>query len=57
VTLEDLQVAMGGITPPSFYHAFGIEGGIVLKSRGSLPRDNRRPTVRALEEGETAREA
>src|SRR5690554_5135756 len=23
VTLEDLQKAMGGITPPSFYHAFG----------------------------------
>ena len=22
-TLEDLQAAMGGISPPSFYHAFG----------------------------------
>jgi AcrR family transcriptional regulator len=34
VTLEDLQVAMGGITPPSFYHASGSKEELFLKAAG-----------------------
>ena len=56
-TLDDLQVAMGGITPPSFYHAFGSKAELFLKAADLYLATIGNPTVRALEEGETAREA
>jgi AcrR family transcriptional regulator len=55
-TLEDLQAAMGGITPPSFYHAFGSKEALFkeavdlyIETVGMLP-------VRALEDAVTVRE-
>ena len=32
VTLDDLQAAMGGITPPSFYHVFGSKEELFRKA-------------------------
>jgi AcrR family transcriptional regulator len=56
-TLTDLQEAMGGITPPSFYAAFGSKEQLFrevvelnLNTEGSEP-------LRALAEGTTARES
>ncbi|WP_339928513.1 TetR/AcrR family transcriptional regulator [uncultured Brevundimonas sp.] len=57
VTLEDLQVAMGGITPPSLYHAFGSKERLFLKAADLYLATIGDPTLRALEEGKTAREA
>ena len=57
VTLEDLQAAMGGITPPSFYHAFGSKEELFRKAADLYVATIGDPTVRALQEGETAREA
>lgn len=57
VTLDDLQVAMGGITPPSFYHAFGSKEQLFLKAADLYLATIGDPTVQALEEGETARES
>ena len=55
-TLEDLLTAMGGLTPPSFYNAFGSKealfkeaADLYIATVGVLP-------VRALEEARTARE-
>src|SRR4051812_1938969 len=55
-TLEDLQVAMGGITPPSFYHAFGSKEALFRKAVDLYAATIGGPTVRALQEGQTARE-
>lgn len=57
VTLEDLQNAMGGIKPPSFYAAFGSKEALFVEAM-----DHYRETIgmkpqRALEEGKTARES
>jgi AcrR family transcriptional regulator len=56
-TLEDLLAAMGGITPPSFYHAFGSKEALFreavdlyVTTIGGLP-------IRALNETATTREA
>lgn len=57
VTLEDLQIAMGGITPPSFYHAFGSKEKLFLKATDLYVTLIGNPTVRALEEGKTARDS
>lgn len=57
VTLEDLQTAMGGITPPSLYHAFGSKEQLFLKAADLYLATIGDPTVRALEERKTAREA
>lgn len=57
VTLEDLQAAMGGITPPSFYAAFGSKEKLfreVIERYRTTVGD--RP-ARALAAGPTARAA
>jgi AcrR family transcriptional regulator len=55
-TLEDLQTAMGGITPPSFYNAFGSKEALFREATGLYLQTVGEPGLRALEAGETARE-
>jgi AcrR family transcriptional regulator len=55
-TLEDLQAAMGGISPPSFYHAFGSKEEL-FREAVDLYVATVDPTVRTLQEGKTAHEA
>jgi AcrR family transcriptional regulator len=55
-TLEDLQTAMGGITPPSFYNAFGSKEQLFKEATSLYTATFGEPTVRALEEAPTARE-
>lgn len=55
-TLEDLQAAMGGISPPSFYNAFGSKEQLFKEVANLYLATVGEPTVRALEEGQTARE-
>src|SRR5688572_27494404 len=57
VTLEDLQSAMGGITPPSFYHAFGSKEDLFREAADLYCAKVGSPIVRALQEGKTARES
>ena len=56
-TLEDLQAAMGGISPPSFYHAFGSKEALFREAVDLYVATVGDPTVRALNGGSTAREA
>jgi AcrR family transcriptional regulator len=56
-TLEDLQAAMGGISPPSFYNAFGSKEQLFRDAVDLYIATVGGPTVRALQEGKTAREA
>jgi AcrR family transcriptional regulator len=55
-TLEDLQAAMGGISPPSFYHAFGSKEALFKEVADLYMATVCIPPVRALEEAKTARE-
>jgi AcrR family transcriptional regulator len=55
-TLEDLQAAMGGITPPSFYNAFGSKEQLFKEVANLYLATVGEPTLRALDEGQTARE-
>jgi len=55
-TLEDLQSAMGGITPPSFYNAFGSKERLFKEVADLYVATIGEPTVRALEEAVTARD-
>jgi AcrR family transcriptional regulator len=55
-TLEDLQTAMGGISPPSFYHAFGSKEALFREAVDLYVATIGGPSVQALEEGRTARE-
>jgi AcrR family transcriptional regulator len=55
-TLEDLQAAMGGISPPSFYHAFGSKEELFREAVDLYVATIGGPTVQALEEARTARE-
>jgi AcrR family transcriptional regulator len=57
VTLADLQGAMGGITPPSFYNAFGSKEKLFREVTDLYVARVGQPIVRALEEAKTAREA
>lgn len=57
VTLEDLLSAMGGITPPSFYHAFGSKEDLFQEAVDLYTTTFGGPIVRALQEGRTARES
>jgi AcrR family transcriptional regulator len=57
VTLEDLQAAMGNITPPSFYHAFGSKEALFREAVERYIATIGAPGVRALEDGKTARES
>jgi len=56
VTLDDLQVAMGGISPPSFYHAFRSKEALFQEIADLYIASVCAPPVRALEEAATARE-
>jgi AcrR family transcriptional regulator len=57
VTLEDLQKAMGGITPPSFYNAFRSKEELFREVADLYVAKFGQPIIRALEESTTAREA
>ena len=54
-TLEKLQEAMGGITPPSFYAAFGSKEQLFREAVELYSRTLGVPMMQALEEGPTAR--
>jgi len=54
-TLEKLQEAMGGITPPSFYAAFGSKEQLFREAVELYSRTLGVPMMKALEEGPTAR--
>ena len=56
-TLEDLQAAMGGISPPSFYHAFGSKEALFREAVDLYVATVGDQTVHALNGGSTAREA
>lgn len=55
--LEDLLGAMGDISPPSFYNAFGSKEALFREATDLYVRTLGDPAVRALEQGRTAREA
>ena len=55
-TLEDLQTAMGGLTPPSIYNAFGSKEQLFKEAANLYVACFGEPTVRALEQAPTARE-
>ncbi len=55
-TLDDLQAAMGGISPPSFYHAFGSKEALFREVAGLYIASVCAPPVRAMENARTARE-
>jgi AcrR family transcriptional regulator len=54
-TLDDLQAAMGGISPPSFYHAFGSKEALFKEVAELYIASVCAPPVRAMEEARTAR--
>jgi len=54
-TLHDLQAAMGGITPPSFYAAFGSKESLFLEAVDLYRTVVGDKTVRALDDQPTAR--
>lgn len=56
-TLEDLQEAMGGITPPSFYNAFGSKEGLFHEAVKLYVEKVGNPPLIALEETAPVRDA
>jgi AcrR family transcriptional regulator len=56
-TLTDLQKAMGGITAPSFYAAFGSKEELFREAVELYKTAQGAPVVKALMEGKTARES
>jgi AcrR family transcriptional regulator len=56
-TLTDLQEAMGGITAPSFYAAFGSKEILFREAVELYKKTHGAPMMRALTEGPTARES
>jgi AcrR family transcriptional regulator len=56
-TLEDLQAAMGDISPTSFYHAFGSKEALFRLAVEKYQETVGGPALKALEESPTAREA
>jgi AcrR family transcriptional regulator len=54
-TLADLQKAMGGITAPSFYAAFGSKEELFREAVDLYKKTQGAPVVKALLEGPTAR--
>jgi AcrR family transcriptional regulator len=54
-TLEDLQDAMGGISPPSFYNAFVSKEQLFREAVDLYVRSIGEPSARTLQEGDTAR--
>jgi AcrR family transcriptional regulator len=57
VTLEDLQAAMGNISPPSFYHAFGSKEVLFREAVERYMATVGAPGGQALQSGKTARES
>jgi len=53
-TLNELQEAMGGIAPPSFYAAFGSKEELFREAVELYSRTLGAPMMKALEEGPTA---
>ncbi len=56
-TLLDLQKAMGGISAPSFYAAFGSKEALFREAVGLYAQEQGRSVVQALNEAPTARAA
>jgi AcrR family transcriptional regulator len=56
-TLEDLQAAMGGISPPSFYNAFGSKEALFREAVERYITTVGAPAAQALAGEGTAREA
>jgi AcrR family transcriptional regulator len=56
-TLTDLQEAMGGITAPSFYAAFGSKESLFREAVELYKKTHGASVGRALTEGPTARES
>jgi AcrR family transcriptional regulator len=56
-TLEDLQTAMGGITPPSFYNAFGSKEELFRAATDLYVETVGGRSQQALQEAKAAREA
>ena len=54
-TLADLQKAMGGITAPSFYAAFGSKEALFKEAVELYHKTQGVPSLKALTEGPTAR--
>src|SRR5919198_2416302 len=54
-TLADLQKAMGGITAPSFYAAFGSKEDLFREAVELYKENQGAPIGKALAEGATAR--
>ena len=54
-TLNELQAAMGGIAPPSFYAAFGSKEELFREAVELYSRTLGAPMMKALEDGPTAR--
>jgi AcrR family transcriptional regulator len=54
-TLADLQKAMGGITAPSFYAAFGSKEELFREAVEVYKKNEGAPVLKALLEGSTAR--
>jgi AcrR family transcriptional regulator len=55
-TLEDLQAAMGGISPPSFYNAFGSKEALFAEVVELYVSTIAAPPACALQQGRTARD-
>jgi AcrR family transcriptional regulator len=55
-TLDDLQADMGGIGPPSFYHAFGSKEALFMEAANLYIARECAPPLRALEDARTARD-
>jgi AcrR family transcriptional regulator len=56
-TLNELQAAMGGIAPPSFYAAFGSKEELFREAVELYSRTLGAPMMKALEKGPTARDS
>jgi AcrR family transcriptional regulator len=56
-TLEELQAVMGGISPPSFYNAFGSKEQLFREVVDLYVRTIGEPSAHTLQEGDTARES
>src|SRR5437763_16219860 len=56
-TLGDLQAAMGGISPPSFYNAFGSKEALFAEAVTLYVSTIASPPACALQGGETARDS
>ena len=54
-TLMDLQEAMGGLTTPSVYAAFGSKEALFREAVDLYSRNQGEPVLKALNEGATAR--